>query len=199
MTSRKLEIRGNLQTAYEDVLTKEVVTAIEELAPLDDDRMRVMGSRIDRRTARARKKQRIEFLDADAFIPGTRIKVQDARDGVFTGSEIPSDLQRQWIQGTGPAARPDVPTRTSIRNIAYALLSGADGWMFDGEDALGQVSTMSLDNQRNLDHRRLEDAARLHDEDLPPARPSPRRPSRPSCRRRRLLGIDRRHRAVRRQ
>jgi malate synthase len=30
------------------------------------------------------------------------------------------------------------------------LLSGADGWMFDGEDALGQVRTMSLDNQRNL-------------------------------------------------
>ena len=38
----------------------------------------------------------------------------------------------------------------SIRNVAYALLSGADGWMFDGEDALGQISTMSLDNQRNL-------------------------------------------------
>src|SRR5262249_9484997 len=28
--------------------------------------------------------------------------------------------------------------------------SGADGWMFDGEDALGQISSMSLDNQRNL-------------------------------------------------
>ena len=71
--------------------------------------------------------------------------------------------------------------------------------MFDGEDALGQVSTMSLDNQRNLklaihrdpvflkvaeqvagemnqwaqgffgraDHRRLAEAARLHDQDLP--------------------------------
>src|SRR5690606_30921039 len=38
----------------------------------------------------------------------------------------------------------------SIRNVAYALLSGADGWMFDGEDALGQTGTMSLDNQRNL-------------------------------------------------
>ena len=36
------------------------------------------------------------------------------------------------------------------RNISYALLSGADGWMFDGEDALGQLATMSLDNQRNL-------------------------------------------------
>jgi malate synthase len=66
------------------------------------------------------------------------------------GSDIPADLQRQWIQGTGPGARPDTPTEKSIRNVAYALLSGADGWMFDGEDALGQVSTMSLDNQRNL-------------------------------------------------
>src|SRR4029079_15887659 len=46
--------------------------------------------------------------------------------------------------------KPNAPVEKSIRNVAYALLSGADGWMFDGEDALGQVSTMSLDNQRNL-------------------------------------------------
>jgi malate synthase len=76
--------------------------------------------------------------------------VQDARDGNFIGSEIPRDLERQWIQGTGPASRPNATTEQGIRNVAYALLSGADGWMFDGEDALGQVSTMSLDNQRNL-------------------------------------------------
>ena len=76
--------------------------------------------------------------------------MQDAREGTFAGSEIPGDLQRQWIQGTGPAARPGASVETSLRNVAYALLSGADGWMFDGEDALGQVSTMSLDNQRNL-------------------------------------------------
>src|SRR5678810_1374620 len=78
------------------------------------------------------------------------IRDRDARDGNFVGSEIPADLQRQWIQGTGPAAKPNAPIESSIRNIAYALLSGADGWMFDGEDALGQISTMSLDNQRNL-------------------------------------------------
>ena len=48
----------------------------------------------------------------------------------------------------GRAAR--ASTESGLRNIAYALLSGADGWMFDGEDALGQVDTMSLDNQRNL-------------------------------------------------
>src|SRR4029434_8436382 len=85
-----------------------------------------------------------------SYIARTKITVQEARDGAFVGSEIPPDLRRQWIQGTGPAAKPNTPVRRSIRNIAHALLSGADGWMFDGEDALGQVSTMSLDNQRNL-------------------------------------------------
>ena len=68
----------------------------------------------------------------------------------LSGAKFPNDLKRQWIQGTGPAAKPNAPVEKSIRNVAYALLSGADGWMFDGEDALGQISTMSLDNQRNL-------------------------------------------------
>src|SRR5262249_27871050 len=62
----------------------------------------------------------------------------------------PFDLRRQWIHGTGPATKPRSTFERGIRNVAYALLSGADGWMFDGEDALGQVDTMSLDNQRNL-------------------------------------------------
>jgi malate synthase len=90
------------------------------------------------------------FLDPDAIIGGTNIRVADARAGRFDGAEIPADLQRQWVQGTGPAARPNAATEQSLRNVAYALLSGADGWMFDGEDALGQTSTLSLDNQRNL-------------------------------------------------
>ena len=99
---------------------------------------------------RERTGQRIAFLDPKELIPRTGIRVQDARDGSFDGSEIPADLKRQWIQGTGPAARPRANSESGLRNIAYALLSGADGWMFDGEDALGQVDTMSLDNQRNL-------------------------------------------------
>ena len=145
-----IEFRSGLQAGYPDVLTPEVIAAIEALVPFDADRKRVMQARLLRRDQRARDRQPITFLDADATIPGTSIRVQDARAGRFAGSAIPADLQRQWIQGTGPAARPDTPTERSIRNVAYALLSGADGWMFDGEDALGQVSTMSLDNQRNL-------------------------------------------------
>ena len=150
MTLRTLEIRNHLDAAYPDVFTTDVTAALEALAPLDADRKAVMAARIDRRRTRFQQKQRIAFLDPKSLIPRTQITVQDARDGKFSGSEIPVDLQRQWIQGTGPAARPNARTEQSIRNIAYALLSGADGWMFDGEDALGQVSTMSLDNQRNL-------------------------------------------------
>ena len=150
MGARTLEIRGNLENVYPDVFTPEAVAALEALARLDADRKAVMAARIARRAARARNKQRIDFLDPNATISRTGIKVQDARDGNFIGSEIPADLRRQWIQGTGPAAKPHAPVESSIRNAAYALLSGADGWMFDGEDALGQISTMSLDNQRNL-------------------------------------------------
>src|SRR5262245_27037742 len=150
MAARKLEIRGNLESAYADGDNPEAVAALEALAGLDADRKAVMTARLERRAARARNKQQITFLDPQATIARTSIKVQDARRGAFVGSEIPRDLKRQWIQGTGPAAKPNAPLDKSIRNVAYALLSGADGWMFDGEDALGQISSMSLDNQRNL-------------------------------------------------
>jgi malate synthase len=150
MPSRPFEIRGTLETLYADVLTSEALDALAALAPLDADRKAVMQARIARRAARMRDRRRLTFLDPHSTIPRTGITVQDARDGKFAGSEIPGDLRRQWIQGTGPAARPGATVETSLRNVAYALLSGADGWMFDGEDALGQVSSMSLDNQRNL-------------------------------------------------
>ncbi len=145
-----LEIRSSLQERYADVYTPAALAAIAALAPLDPDRKAAMEARLARRAQRARALQPIGFLDPASTIPRTSISVRDARDGRFVGGEVPRDLERQWVQGTGPAARPNAPIEQSIRNVAYALLSGADGWMFDGEDALGQVSTMSLDNQRNL-------------------------------------------------
>ena len=144
------KIHGNLAQIYSDVYTPEVLTALAAVTRFNKDIKEAMAARITRRSERQQQKKRIGFLDPESYIPRTRIKVQDARDGKFEGSVIPADLQRQWIQGTGPAAKPNAPVENSIRNVAYAFLSGADGWMFDGEDALGQVRTMSLDNQRNL-------------------------------------------------
>src|SRR4051794_10146188 len=145
-----LEVRDPLLQSYADVLTDEVRSALEALAPFDSDRHALMQARLARRAARTAGRQPIAFLDPSATIGRTALSVQDARAGRFEGSDIPRDLRRQWIQGTGPGAKPGVSIERSIRNVAYALLSGADGWMFDGEDALGQVSTMALDNQRNL-------------------------------------------------
>src|SRR5437763_2500800 len=105
MAARKLEIRGHLENAYADVFTPEAVAALEVLVGLDADRKAVMAARIERRAARARNKERITFLDPQATIARTTIKVHEARAGNFQGSEIPRDLQRQWIQGTGPAAK----------------------------------------------------------------------------------------------
>lgn len=148
--SATLKIRDDLQGRYNDVYTPEVLTALSVIARFNVNQKAAMRKRAALRAERARNKKRIAFLDPADCIGCTSLNVQDARDGKFVGAEIPADLQRQWIQGTGPAAKPNAPLERSIRNVAYGLLSGADGWMFDGEDALGQISTMSLDNQRNL-------------------------------------------------
>ncbi|MGD8440888.1 MAG: isocitrate lyase/phosphoenolpyruvate mutase family protein [Holophagae bacterium] len=148
--STRLRIRDNLLEDYPDVYTPEALAAIEALAPYNREQKALMTKRTRRRARRYASRQRIVFLDEDATIPRTSITVADARAGNFDGSEIPHDLERQWIQGTGPGAKPNAPLESSLRNVAYALLSGADGWMFDGEDALGQINTMSVDNIRNL-------------------------------------------------
>ena len=149
-TVGSLQVREDLLDRYPDVLTPVALEAIDALAPFDTDRRALMRARIERRAQRQENRQPLTFLPVDATIGRTAIRVGDARAGRFDGSDIPADLARQWIQGTGPATRPRATPREGLRNVAYALLSGADGWMFDGEDALGQVDSMSLDNQRNL-------------------------------------------------
>ncbi len=149
-TGIKLQIRDGLAQQYSDVFTPEVLAALTFMAQFNAPQKQLMKERLERRLARIRNKQPLEFLDPAAIIRGTDIRVQDARDGKFFGSVIPQCLERQWLQGTGPAAKPGAQVASSLRNVAHALLSGADGWMFDGEDALGQTGTMSLDNQRSL-------------------------------------------------
>src|SRR5688572_30225021 len=109
-----LDFRGNLTARYPDILTATALSALDELAPLDARRKDLMTARIARRRERARQRQPIEFLNPDRKIAGTAITVAEARAGRFTGGEIPPDLQRQWIQGTGPAARPNTPIAQSI-------------------------------------------------------------------------------------
>jgi malate synthase len=148
--SSGLAWRPGILEAYADVCTAQALAALEALAPFNAERLALMAERMARRAERAARHQPPAFLDPESLIPGTGIRVADARRGGFQGCAIPPDLVCQWIQGTGPATKPRSDLAGGLRNVAHALLSGADGWMFDGEDALGQVDTMSLDNQRNL-------------------------------------------------
>lgn len=146
----RLQIRDRLEQEYADIYTPEVLAALTVMAQFDAEQKHLMDERTQRRLMRMKEGRKIGFLDPESEIKGTGIRVKDAREGNFVGAVIPSDLQRQWLQGTGPAAKPGASVKSSLRNVAYALLSGADGWMFDGEDALGQTTTLSLDNQRSL-------------------------------------------------
>jgi len=44
MSARGLQVRGNLENEYKDVLTPEAVEALEALAGLDADRKTVMAA-----------------------------------------------------------------------------------------------------------------------------------------------------------
>ena len=58
-TKGSVEVRGNLQSAYDDVFTPAVMRALDALAPFDADRKPVMAARIERRAARARDRKRL--------------------------------------------------------------------------------------------------------------------------------------------
>ncbi|MEO9851724.1 MAG: malate synthase [Reichenbachiella sp.] len=146
----QLYINPDRLLAFPDIYTDEVLGALEALAPFNEKQKALMEERNQRRAKRIANKELPKFLSDNDRIGSEQLLVSDIRSGNFECSTIPDDLQKQWIQGTGPAAKPNATLESSIRNVAYALLSGADGWMFDGEDALGQINTMSLDNQRNL-------------------------------------------------
>jgi len=80
MTS-KLDYRNSVLKTYSDVYTPAALAALEVLAPFNRDRRELMARRIARRLARQNGRRRIAFLDSQALIPRTHIRVQDARGG----------------------------------------------------------------------------------------------------------------------
>src|SRR5215218_2690352 len=95
--SPALEFRRGVEAAYPDVLTPDVLAALEALASLDDLRREAMTERAVRRRERARHGLPITFPSRADLIPGTSLRVEDAREGRFQGGDIPDDLRRQWV------------------------------------------------------------------------------------------------------
>ena len=151
MTSRDTGDQGHARTRLRGRLHARGARGAERPGPLDADRRRSWRRGSAAGGARPRRR-RIDFLDPGRdHRPHAHHACRTPATANSSGSEIPARPAAPVDPGHRARRRgPARPIETSIRNVAYALLSGADGWMFDGEDALGQVSTMSLDNQRNL-------------------------------------------------
>ena len=107
-TTRSIEIQHGVQQSYADVYTPEALAAIEAMSSLDDDRRRLMADRIRRRLDRALA-QPIGFLDPQALIGRTNIRFRTRATAISSAARFPATSQRQWIQGTGPAAKPNAP------------------------------------------------------------------------------------------
>ena len=90
-----IKISGTIGKDYGDVYTQEVILALSALSRFNKAIKAAMESRIQRRAEREEQKALIGFLAPESFIPGTTIKVKDAREGKFEGAIIPADLQRQ--------------------------------------------------------------------------------------------------------
>ena len=116
-----LQIRDTLAKDYSDIYTPEALDALTVLAHFNAEQKRLMDDRTQRRASRIKQRKPITFLNPESVIKGTGIRVQDARDGKFTGAVIPHDLQRQWLQGTGPAAKPNSPVKANQRAVAVGV------------------------------------------------------------------------------
>lgn len=112
-----VEITGSLKEGYGRVLTKDALQFVADLCrKFESVRQGLIKAR-DERQAR---------WDAGAlpdFLPETK----DTREGDWKIAGIPADLQKRWVELTGPTER---------KMVINALNSGADVFMTDFEDAL---------------------------------------------------------------
>ena len=106
-----LQVRSGVAEGSADVLTPAALETIAALAPFDEERRGLMRARIARRLRRQRDREPIAFLPADATIGRTGLRGQRCTRRPLRGQRDPADLKRQWIQGTGPAAKPSVLAR----------------------------------------------------------------------------------------
>jgi malate synthase len=130
-TQAGLELRGAINSGYEEVLTPD---ALEFLAELQ----REFGStRRDLLSARERRRERLARGESLGFLPETR----DVREGDWKVEPVPGDMQQRWVEITGPTER---------KMTINALNSGADGFMADFEDANAPTWKNMVEGHINL-------------------------------------------------
>src|SRR5262245_10872071 len=137
-----IQLVGPLEGRFGEVLTP---AALAFLAELQRELEATRATLLRRRAGRQAAFDAGQGLD---FLPETRA----IREGAWTVAAGPPDLQRRWVELTGPAER---------KMIINALNSGADVFMADFEDAntpgwrnmvQGQVNLIDA-VARTIEHR----------------------------------------------
>lgn len=126
---QSIEIKGDV---HKEVLSKEALEFLKEL-----------HSNFEAKRQELLQKRKIRQADLNkgnlpAFLKETEAVREDKSWQV---SAIPADLERRWVEITGPAER---------KMIINALNSGADVFMADFEDALSPTWENVLSGQKNL-------------------------------------------------
>jgi len=131
MSTSALQIVGNMQAGYEEILSPEALIFIEKLE-------KKFGQQ--RRELLARRIERQKQLDAGVmpnFLPDTK----EIRESDWQVAPTPIDLQNRRVEITGPVER---------KMVINALNSGAKVFMADFEDAQSPTWEGIVEGQINL-------------------------------------------------
>ncbi len=126
-----VELRGPSGSGFDEILTPEALAFVAELHRRFDSRRTGLLAARARRRASLREGGRLDFLD----------ETRDVREGDWRVAPAPEDLQRRWVEITGPTDR---------KLTINALNSGADGFMADFEDANAPTWANMVDGHRSL-------------------------------------------------
>lgn len=126
-----VRLTGSTLTDAEGILSAEALEFVAGLHREFDGRRRDLWKR------RAKRQQEINAGKLPDFMAETR----DVREGDWKVNRTPDDLQKRWVEITGPVER---------KMMINALNSGATGFMADFEDSLAPTWENVVRGQQNL-------------------------------------------------
>jgi malate synthase len=122
---------SGVETSANEVLSEDALEFVAELHRRFDGRRREL---LEKRAERQRALDEGGTLD---FLDETR----EVRDGDWTVAPAPADLQKRWVEITGPTDR---------KMVINALNSGSTGFMADFEDSNSPTWSNMMQGQVNL-------------------------------------------------
>ena len=126
-----VEIRGPVEGRASEILSDDALAFVAELHRRFDGRRRELLA------ARAARQARLDAGELPDFLPETRV----IREGDWTISPVPADLQDRRVEITGPVDR---------KMVINALNSGARCFMADFEDATAPTWSNLVEGHANL-------------------------------------------------